>query len=374
MALSIIQTPSDPALANSPVIFAVTGGLYVTQSRFQYLADLYVWSGSDSQSGSAVVTFAKYPNAVNGAIFDVGTMVSAKLNDLALTTLDNTKKFKAEFYEQWYTQSQYLQTPPLASAIYKAVDGYGIAGESVNPSPATLSPYWPILTSGPATQSFISGATGPGCVWSGSADEIEYTDEVTTIQHAYTLAGGAIQSFPLFPSDPGFPYPFTPGTGYSVQAKLFGAPVGKPLYIYEECESKWGNVRIQWKNRWGRFDYMDFSLKNIETITAERNVYRPSVGSWNASTLTVQPYDSYQKVFNTQATTRLLVNTPYVEEEWNTNLKELMLSDEIYWNKGGEYIALVLDTQNVQLLTGRNDKLIQYTMVFSITRPLKQEF
>jgi hypothetical protein len=336
------------------------------------MADLYVWSGSDNQSGSSIVTYAKYPNASNAGIFDVGTMVNARLTDLALTKTDNTRKYKVNFYEQWYTQSVYYNTVPIGSGIYKALDGYGVSGESVNPSPATLAPFWPILTSGPVTQSFISGATGPGSVWSGSADEIEYTDETTQIQHVYTLAGGAIQSFPLFPSDADFP--FQPATNYSVQAKLAGLPVGNPIYIYEECEQKWPNIRIQWKNRWGRFDFLDFSLKSIETVTAERSRYKPSVGSWNSSTLTVQPYEAYDKVFNTQATTQLIVNTDYLPEEWNQSLKELMLSDEIYWDKDGEYIALILDTQSVQLLTGVNDKLIQYTMNFTITRPVKQQF
>jgi hypothetical protein len=186
------------------------------------------------------------------------------------------------------------------------------------------------------------------------------------------LAGGTIQQFPMFPNAAGFP--FTPATNYSVQAKLLGLPVGKPLFFYEECETKWGNVRIQWKNRWGRFDFLDFSLKNIETISVERSRYKPSVGSWNSSTLTVQPYEAYEKVFNTNGTTQLVVNTPYVDEEWNTNLKELMLSDEIYWNKGDEFIALVLQTDTVRLLTGVNDKLLQYTMNFNITRPLKMSF
>lgn len=372
MALQILQTGSQPALSDSPIIFAVTGALYVTQSRFQYIADLWVWSGSDASSGSSIVQYAKYPNSANAGIFDFGTVINAKMNDLALTHEDNTRKYKVEFSEQWFSGSGYYQTTPVAWGIGVALDGWGLGGEVVNPNPATLSPYWPILTSGPQTQSFISGAADWGSVWSGSADEIKYTDGTTTATYTLPAQQQKIIGFPLFPGATGFP--LTTTLPYSVQAFANGTPVGKPLYIYETCETKWGNCRIKWKNRWGRFDYLDFSLKNIETVTVERSQYKPSVGSWNSATLTVEAYEPYTAVFNTNATTQLLVNTPYVQEEWNTVLKELLLSDEIYWVKDGEYIALTLNTDTVQLLTGRNDKLIQYSMVFNITRPYKQKF
>ena len=58
MALTIIQTPNDVNLAQSPIVFAISesNSEAFTSSSFQYLADLYYWTGSLTDSGSSDYT------------------------------------------------------------------------------------------------------------------------------------------------------------------------------------------------------------------------------------------------------------------------------------------------------------------------------
>jgi uncharacterized membrane protein YhdT len=53
MSVIISQTPATASLAQSPIIFSVySTGSVVSNSGFQYMADLYYWTGSVSDSGS----------------------------------------------------------------------------------------------------------------------------------------------------------------------------------------------------------------------------------------------------------------------------------------------------------------------------------
>jgi hypothetical protein len=73
MALSLLQTPATASLAQSPIIFSVIESTPVyTSSSFQYIGELYFWTGSQFQSSSiANYTISKFPNTVGSGIFDL---------------------------------------------------------------------------------------------------------------------------------------------------------------------------------------------------------------------------------------------------------------------------------------------------------------
>jgi len=64
MSYSYIQTPPSFSLAQSPIIFSVSSSQYVSETNFQYIGELTIWTGSltDSASGD-FWTLAKYPSA-----------------------------------------------------------------------------------------------------------------------------------------------------------------------------------------------------------------------------------------------------------------------------------------------------------------------
>jgi hypothetical protein len=53
MALSITQTPATASLAQSPIIFTVaeSNPVIFTSSSFQYVGELYYWTGTPLNSG-----------------------------------------------------------------------------------------------------------------------------------------------------------------------------------------------------------------------------------------------------------------------------------------------------------------------------------
>ncbi len=100
MALSITQTPAVVSLAQSPIIFTVAESTPVyTSSSFQYVGELYYWTGSMLNSGSiSDYTLVKFPNTATVGIFDLNRIINSTLTDLAQANSSNVKYFALDFY------------------------------------------------------------------------------------------------------------------------------------------------------------------------------------------------------------------------------------------------------------------------------------
>ena len=94
MSLSITQTPADVSLAQSPVIFTVaeSNGALLTSSSFQYIGELYYWTGSVFNSSSVDYTISKYSNTAGVGIFDLNRIVN----------FTNWKLFIGSLLRSWF--------------------------------------------------------------------------------------------------------------------------------------------------------------------------------------------------------------------------------------------------------------------------------
>ena len=68
------------------------------------------------------------------------------------------------------------------------------------------------------------------------------------------------------------------------------------------------------------------------------------------------------------------VNSFWISEDYNDILKQLLVSDEIYWvyDEANDYVRpITIVTQNIVFKTGAVDKLIQYQFDFQYGQPYK---
>ena len=302
MALSITQTPAVVSLAQSPIIFTVSESTPVyTSSSFQYVGDLYYWTGSMQQSASiADYTLVKFPNNANVGIFDLNRIINSTLTDLAIANTSNVKYFAVDFYWQYLSGSVYATGSHTRSQTYKALDGYGVFQEPIAQNITASSTHWPLMTSGPATQSAFTTNYGTSGVWGGANDgapvptKIVYTSDIQTADYAvsFTTASSAqIQQYPIGPSQSGFPLSGS-YSSFTIQAYNGATPLGQSIKYDIVCEQKYPNVRIKWKNRFGQFDYMNFDMVNRQSFTTQRKTYQPTLGTWESSTFGYQNYDT----------------------------------------------------------------------------------
>jgi hypothetical protein len=383
MSLSITQTPAAVSLAQSPIIFTLSESTNViTSGSFQYIGELYYWTGSMAASSSTSnYTIVKYPNTQNVGIFDLNRIINSTLTDLAIANPSNVEYFAVDFYWQYQTGSVFVTGSHVKSSTYKALDGYGIFPENVTQSVYTKTDYWPLMTDGPVTQSFLNTNYGTSGVYVGDAGTTQPTKIVYTgnlgsgdfTLSSSTTTSGQIQQYPIGPNQSGFPISALTTT-FSVQAYNGATPLGASIQYNLECIQKYPNVRIKWKNRFGQFDYFNFFMVNRQSFQNEKRTYQSTIGTWESSTFSYQPYNASTYIYVADNKQSISVNTFWIPESYNNILKQLLVSDEIYWvtdEATNTVKPLTITTQNITFKTGVVDKLIQYQFDFQFGQPFK---
>lgn len=387
MALVFYQTPPSLSLAQSPVAFSVleNTGLYA-QPEFQYTCQLTYWQGQETVSGSYDYYLTKYPNTSGAGIFDVSRVLNSALDQLSYEYSSSVLFYKAAFNYNYLSGSIRVSgsnNPLITSGIFKALDGYALFPEPINENVPDKTPYWPLMTDGPATSSVTPTDTGFISVYTGQVGSPQPNYVVYTrvggspIGVAITTATGStgqIVRVPYAPSQSGFPITVTDGQAYTIQAYNDNTPLGSKLYISVDCAYKYTPVRILWKNRYGQFDYLNFYKAHYNTFGTEQRTYQPQLGSWDATSLSynVNQNNTQRYIVNTNEI--LEVNSDWLQEDWNEIYKQLLVSDEIYWSydMANNYVKpLAVTTNSVRFKTGVNEKLIQYTVAFSVGQTFK---
>ena len=133
------------------------------------------------------------------------------------------------------------------------------------------------------------------------------------------------------------------------------------------CLQKYPNVRIKWKNRYGQFDYFNFYVVSKKNFKTEKRTYQPQIGTWTGATLSYNNYDSQNLNYLVDSGQGISVNTFWIPEDYNDILKQLMVSDEIYYvttESSDTLTPITIDTDSVTFKTKAVDKLIQYSFEF----------
>jgi hypothetical protein len=385
MSLSITQTPALVSLAQSPIIFTVaeSDANLLTSSSFQYIGNLYYWTGSLTNSGSTPeYIINKYPNNSNVGIFDLNRIINSTLTDLAIANTSNVEYYAVEFYTQYLSASVYVTGSHLRSQTYKALDGYGIFQEPIGQNITSASAHWPLMTDGPATQSAFIDNYGTAGVYAGTAggvapSKIVYTSNLGTADYivsSSTATTGQIYQYPIGPAQSGFPLSTTGMTYFTTQAYSGSTALGLPIKYTIECIQKYPNIRIKWKNRYGQFDYFNFYMVNRQSFQTEKRTYQPQLGSWEASTLSYNNYDSGILNYIVDSKQSIQVNSFWIPESYNEILKELLVTDEAYWvyNEASALVRpITIKTSDIVFKTGVNDHLIQYQFDFDYGQAYK---
>jgi hypothetical protein len=377
MSLSITQTPATASLAQSPTIFtlAETGDVVLSAS-FQYYADLYYWSGTTAQSSSIPdYTLVKYPNASRVGIFDVSRIINSTLQDTRQENPSNVKYFKIDGYFRYLSGSVYVTSSHVDSAVFKGLDGYGIFPEQIGQSITTTTPHWPLMTSGPVSQSFFDSNTGTIGVYTGGAGsvaaiptKVRIVSDLGTTDIAVSSSISSsqqIQQVPMFPAQAGFPY--ASPEYYTIQAYNGSTALGTPIYFYYKCEQKYPNIRVKWKNRFGQFDYFNFDMVNKQSFSTTTRGYQPQLGTWTGTSLQYNSADSSNLNYIVDSKQSIVVNTDWIPEAYNDIVKQILVSEEIYWIKdesSTELTPITIATDSITFKTGVVDKVIQYSFEF----------
>lgn len=390
-ATTFLQFPPSLSFAQSPVVFSVKNNAYLSSS-FYYTCDLMIWSGSLKNSGSATsYALRKYPNNSGAGIFEIGRFLNSELGQLAYQNTSNILNYKATFN---YNYDSVNTGSAITSGIYHSADGYQVFPEPIGQNPTASTVYWPMMTSGPVSQSVTKDDKGWISVYKSGSQQLgaEYTGSYsngTTYNITYAgIYGPAttgsslffVGRIPLAPSQSGFPLPKTylGGTLESYDFKIkdiFLIPTSSaPIHVDIDCVYKYTPVRVLWKNRYGQFDFFNFYMKNIQTLETEQRTYQPQLGTWDSTTLSYNSYQTAKQRYIVDTNETLTVNSDFISQNYNDIFKQLLVTDEVYWyydQPNNLVKPLTIKSNSILFKTGVNDKLIQYTFTFDVGQPFK---
>jgi hypothetical protein len=388
MALYINQEPPLVSLVQSPMPITLEEDTpVITSSSFQYMLDLYYWTGAPADSGSSKYTLVKYPNTNGVGIFDVSRILNSTLTELleASQGFGVLKFAKGVGYWEYLSGSTYVtSSQKVETQVLKYIDGYQLFPEPIGEDIYELTPHWPLMTSGPATQSVFTTNVSNAGVFVGDYDfgnsqatKIIYSSSIQVGEYAlYSTTGSDFQinPYPNAPSDAGFPlsgsFDF-----YTIQAvDASGSNLGTPIRYNITCNQKYPNIRVKWKNRFGQFDSFNFNMINTKNFSVNRSLYQPQIGSWEGTGLGYANYDSSNLNYMVDTKESIQVNTDWVSEDYNEIFKQLLVSDEIYWiydEVNYEIKPITIKTSNLTFKTGVVDKVIQYAFEFDYGQSYK---
>jgi len=144
--------------------------------------------------------------------------------------------------------------------------------------------------------------------------------------------------------------------------------IGSPLVtftIHRVCDSKFGSSKITFLNRFGALQEMYFFHKSTEDITTTSESYKRNI--FDYANTNYSSTDHQMQKFNTNATKKTTLNTPFVAEQYNEAIEELMLSEYVWLTQGSVTHPVTPSTKSLRFKTSVNDRLVQYTIQFDHT-------
>lgn len=142
----------------------------------------------------------------------------------------------------------------------------------------------------------------------------------------------------------------------------------------DDCKG-YEKIRLTWLNKYGTWDYYNFTKKSIKSTNIKRDEFKGIKGNWNNNRYTQHDANRGRTILNTKATKVIQANSDwFTTDEEAAWLEQLFISNEVYILKGfddkdtgtsgaefGKYITpCIVKSNKYEKYTQANDKVAQY--------------
>ena len=136
----------------------------------------------------------------------------------------------------------------------------------------------------------------------------------------------------------------------------------KTITVKNICEPKFTEYKVTFVNKHGAYQDIYFFKKSVESMNVEDERFKTN--TIDHSSLTYNTYKGQAERYNVRATKNIQLNTGFVNEDFNTAIEELLLSENIWIRWEGKTLPVLAQTKSLQYKTSVNDKLINHTLEF----------
>jgi hypothetical protein len=128
------------------------------------------------------------------------------------------------------------------------------------------------------------------------------------------------------------------------------------------CEPKFTPYKVTFTNKYGAYQDLWFFKKSVETFNVTDEKYKRN--TIKNATATYEKYSGQEERYNTNATKSISLNTGFINEDSNSTIEELFLSENIWIRYGSDTLPLITKSKSMTFKTSLNDKLANYTVEF----------
>lgn len=311
------------------------------------LLQLYIYTGTSSSYTEADKRYSVQKQLISG-----DTKINFEIAELVRDYLDIEFNDDYNSYAVWVRAYAILRDAsgvelssgsPIVNT-YIALDGYGYFEDGANAElsrNALLTTNTLYLLEGTAGKLPIF-AEGVGKVTIDSTDT-QITDTGDTNQKIQYIA---------IPAD-------------SSEVKVYDTDdttLLRTINIKNVCEPKFTPYKVTFVNKYGAFQDIYFFKKSTERFDVTDESYKRNTISNNTASYSVN--QGQRERYNTNAKTSITLNTGFVNEDFNSSIEELFLSENVWIRKDGQTLPIIPKSKNLTLKTSVNDKLIDYTIDF----------
>ncbi len=307
--------------------------------------ELYVYTGTQGVRGSIDYT-------LNSTAYD--DKVTFEISELVRDYLDITFDGSYDSQMVWvdYQITEYhlgIAQTPNTIVLKDAFDGYGYFEDGANPQLATNGIF----------QSNLSGIYAPkGGVVTIAIDQtlvstVKFMYGVTVLEtNTIIETNESDDSIRYFSYDTAEPEDYIDKIRISIQ----GYDIDIPINYVEEC--KHTPHKITFVNKFGVLQDLWFFKRSNLSLSTKKEEYKSNILSGNSYSVS----SHQQRILNKQGQEKLVLNSGFVDEQYNEVFRQLMLSEKVWIKYNSQTLPINISSSSFNYKTSLNDKMINYTI------------
>jgi len=371
MSYTITQQATSPNAAYTRLLYAVSGSIYTTQPQFQYVMDVY-----ESGSSNLIKRTTQTINPAGVAIFDPSRIIQGQLSvdynwkiNTPTEFNSSSKEFIIEFGEQFATSisSSVTVYPTIASSSIETFQGV------VEPNAGYFnwdSASYAVLSNMPATMSMQTDDFGTLSVYN---NDVSYVSQ--SFYSSSAVSGSELVEQKNYSITDNFSaVPISSSTNYwnFVDVNI-SSSLGLETYRYEASdETHREKTRFAFVNKLGAWDYYNNYNPVRQRIEVSREQYTAPRVDYSSLTSTYDISRRGRNDYHNSTDDQFTVDTDLLDKTNANWLEELIESPEVYIQRNGEFIPIVItDTSYTSNTNQARQKQFKYTINF---KPSNQPF
>ncbi|MAO19987.1 MAG: hypothetical protein CMJ25_04475 [Phycisphaerae bacterium] len=136
----------------------------------------------------------------------------------------------------------------------------------------------------------------------------------------------------------------------------------RTIKINNICEPKFTPYKVTFVNKYGAFQDIYFFKKSTETFSVTDESYKRNTLANATATYSIN--QGQRERYNTNARTNVTLNTGFVNEDFNSAIEELFLSENVFIRWNNQTLPIIPKSKDLTFQTSVNDRLSNYAIDF----------